>query len=121
MISKNIALARELCEAVDASPDLEAWTLGLSITTFRYVPTGVRPGTPDSDEYLDQLNSEIVTRLQHGGELFLSNAIVRGTYLLRTCWVNFRTTSADIQAIPKIVRRVGAETDAELRPGSGVA
>ena len=40
---------------------------------------------------------------------------VRGTYLLRTCWVNFRTTSDDIQAIPGIVRRVGAELDREFR------
>jgi hypothetical protein len=42
--------------------------------------------------------------------------VVRGTYLLRTCWVNFNTTSEDIQAIPEIVTRLGAEVDAELRP-----
>jgi glutamate/tyrosine decarboxylase-like PLP-dependent enzyme len=121
MISKNIAHARELYEAIADAPDLEPRTLGLSITTFRYVPADIQPGAPETEEYLNQLNSELVTRLQHGGELFLSNAVVRGTYLLRTCWVNFRTTSEDIQAIPGIVRRVGAELHSELRPESATA
>ena len=115
MISRNIALAQELYEAVEASPDLEAWTRGLSITTFRYVPPDMRTGDADDESYLNDLNTELVTRIQKSGKLFLSNAVVRGTYLLRTCWVNFNTTSADIQAIPEIVRRLGAATDSDLR------
>jgi hypothetical protein len=47
--------------------------------------------------------------------VFLSNAVVRGTYLLRACVVNFRTSLGDIRAIPEIVKRVGAEVAAELR------
>jgi aromatic-L-amino-acid/L-tryptophan decarboxylase len=121
MISRNIALAQELHAAVDACPELDAWTRGLSITTFRYVPPDLRTGVVDDESYLNELNTELVTRIQKSGELFLSNAVVRGTYLLRTCWVNFNTTSEDIQAIPEIVTRLGAEVDAELRPKRQVA
>lgn len=116
MISRNIALAQELYEAVDAHPELQAWTHGLSITTFRYAPPELQTGEPDDEAYLNDLNTELVTRIQKGGELFLSNAVVRGAYLLRTCWVNFNTTSADIQAIPAIVARLGAELHRDLRP-----
>jgi glutamate/tyrosine decarboxylase-like PLP-dependent enzyme len=49
-------------------------------------------------------------------EQFLSNAVVRGDYLLRSCIVNFRTSQRDIEAIPGIVTRLGNEADGELRP-----
>ena len=48
--------------------------------------------------------------------MFLSNAVVRGTFLLRACIVNFRTTLADVEAVPGIVVRHGAAVDRELRP-----
>jgi len=35
---------------------------------------------------------------------------------LRACIVNFRTSLADIQALPGIITRLGAELDGELRP-----
>ena len=44
MIGDDIRLARELHRLVAAHPRLEAWTLGLSITTFRYVPEDLAPG-----------------------------------------------------------------------------
>ena len=112
MISDDIALARELHRLADADPELEAWTTSLSITTFRYVPAGVEPGPPATEEYLNELNEKLRTRLEHGGEAFLSNAIVRGTYLLRACIVNFRTDGRDIAAVPEIVKRVGREVAA---------
>jgi glutamate/tyrosine decarboxylase-like PLP-dependent enzyme len=115
MIGRNIALAWELFDLCRATSELEAWTRGLSITTFRYVPTDLEPSDPVAEEHLNALNRALVGRLQRGGELFLSNAVVRGTYLLRTYWVNFRTTGEDTRAIPGIVRRVGAELDREFR------
>jgi hypothetical protein len=35
-------------------------------------------------------------------------------YVLRACIVNFRTTQADIQALPEIVVRLGQKVHAEL-------
>jgi len=67
MIGDDIRLSRALQRAVEAEPRLEAWTQGLSITTFRYVPAGVKPGTPDADAYLDRLNEELLHRLKASG------------------------------------------------------
>jgi hypothetical protein len=62
------------------------------------------------------LNLELLTRLQHSGEAYLSNAVIHGKFALRACIVNFRTTSADIAALAPIVVRMGKELDAALRP-----
>jgi glutamate/tyrosine decarboxylase-like PLP-dependent enzyme len=119
LIGEDIALARALHRAVGARPDLEALTCRLSISTFRYVPPDLRAaaGAGAHGEYLDRLNRAILDRLQRGGEAFVSNAVVNGVYALRACIVNFRTTQADVEALPAIVARVGAAADAELRPG----
>ena len=116
MIGDDIRLARELHRLVGAHPRLEAWTLGLSIATFRYVPEGLSPGTEAVDGYLNTLNEELLHRLKVSGEVFVSNAVVRGTFLLRACVVNFRTTLTHLEALPGIVARHGEEADRALRP-----
>lgn len=116
MISDDIKLARALYNLVDEHPALEAFTQNLSITTFRYVPEDLPKGTSDTETYLNQLNSELLVRLEKGGEVFFSNAVIRGTYLFRVCIVNFRTSMEDIEALPGIVERVGKELDEEIRP-----
>jgi glutamate/tyrosine decarboxylase-like PLP-dependent enzyme len=115
-IGEDIRLARELHRLVAAHPRLEAWTHGLSITTFRYVPEGLAPGTEAAESYLNALNDELLHRLKTGGEAFVSNAVLRGTFLLRACVVNFRTTLAHVEALPAIVARLGDEADRALRP-----
>jgi glutamate/tyrosine decarboxylase-like PLP-dependent enzyme len=98
---------------VEARPDLEALTCRLSISTFRYVPPEMRASAAAHGEYLDRLNRAVLERLQLGGEVFVSNAVVDGRYALRACIVNFRTTQADVEALPAIVARVGAAVHAE--------
>ena len=115
-IAEDILLARALHDLAIADPELEAWTNSLSITTMRYVPTDVDPRAPGAPAYLDRLNEALLDRLQAGGEAYLSNAVVGGTFLLRACVVNFRTTLADIEALATLVVRLGRELDAELRP-----
>ncbi len=122
-ISEDIRLAGELFQQIAKTPELEAFTQSLSITTFRFVPRDLARGGEEVETYLDQLNTELLTRLQNSGEAYLSNAIVRGKFALRACIVNFRTTQADIEALPPLIIRMGEETDSELRPktlrGSG--
>ena len=115
MISDDIRLAQELYRRVAAYPELQAFTHSLSITTLRYVPRDLKPG-PENESYLNQLNTELLTRLQNSGEAYLSNAVIGGKFVLRACIVNFRTTLADIEALPGIVTRIGAEVDAAIRP-----
>jgi hypothetical protein len=73
---------------------------------------------PDVDDtYLNALNEALLERIQSSGEAFVSNAVIRGMYVLRACIVNFRTAEADVDALPEIVVRLGRETDASLRSG----
>jgi aromatic-L-amino-acid/L-tryptophan decarboxylase len=118
MISEDIRLSRALAEVVRRTPELQCMTQALSITTFRFVPAGLRTGLGDPviEDYLDTLNRELLDRLQRGGEMFVSNAVVDGRYVLRACFVNFHTTIRDVEAVPAIVIRVGQAVDMHLRP-----
>jgi len=115
MIQDDIHLAEELYSLAAEHAELEAASQSLSITTFRYVPRDLRTSSSQASAYLNQLNMELLNRLQTGGEVFLSNAIVNDRFLLRACVVNFRTCRADIHAIPEIVTRIGRTVDNDLR------
>jgi glutamate/tyrosine decarboxylase-like PLP-dependent enzyme len=118
MITDDIRLSRALADAVRATPELQWLTQDLSITTFRFVPIDLRNrlGNDETERHLDALNRELLDRLQRGGEIFVSNAIVNGRYALRACIVNFRTGREDIEAVPDVVVRVGREVDRQRRP-----
>ena len=102
MIKEDIDLAKMLFDLSKNHKELEAVSHSLSITTFRYVPEGNH-----SEEYLNKLNEELVNNLQAGGELFLSNAVIKGKYCLRACIVNFRTSKKDIEEMIEIIVREG--------------
>lgn len=109
MIGDDVALTRRLHAAVQAHPELQAFTASLSICTFRYVPADLDADDPDTAEYLNTLNRELLDRLQKGGEVFVSNAVLRDCYVLRACIVNFNTGAADVDALPGIVVRTGMD------------
>jgi glutamate/tyrosine decarboxylase-like PLP-dependent enzyme len=112
MIADDIALSRLLYREVEKQAELEVFTQGLSITTFRYVPRGLDRSEPQLADYLNQLNEKLLNRIQTSGEAFLSNAVIGGKFVLRACIVNFRTERADIEALPEIVVRLGREIEA---------
>ena len=120
MIGDDIRLSREMAKAVSASDELQLVTQDLSITTFRYVPRDLRASLGDAavETHLNALNQNVLDRVQRGGEAFVSNAVVNGAYLLRACIVNFHTDQEDIDALIRIVLRVGREVDAEIRSAS---
>jgi aromatic-L-amino-acid/L-tryptophan decarboxylase len=115
MISDDMRLSRTMYERVAKHSELEAMTQGLSITTFRYVPPDLNRADGNVAEYLNELNQELLTRLQQGGEAYLSNAVIGGKYALRACIVNFRTTVEDVEALPGLVVRIGKQVDGEKR------
>jgi len=116
MIADDIRLSRAMFERIPEHPELEALTQGLSICTFRFAPMDLKNGSDGCAAYLDQLNRELLTNLQQGGEAYLSNAIVHGKFALRACIVNFRTSLEDVEALLPIVVRIGKQLDAEMRP-----
>lgn len=113
LVREDIALAGAMHRAVAAHPDLEPLTCHLSISTFRYVPPELRDDPEGNAERIDQVNRELLDRLQRGGEVFISNAIVDGRFALRACIVNFRTTLADVEALPGIVVGAGETVSGE--------
>jgi glutamate/tyrosine decarboxylase-like PLP-dependent enzyme len=110
MINKNIQLSKLLFELAEKHPQLEAVTQHLSITTFRYVPLS---GAEDA-AYLDRLNEALLNKLQQGGKVFLSNAVIHKKYCLRACIVNFRTLKKDIEDIIGIVVSEGERISSYL-------
>ncbi len=115
MIGDDIALARGLYDRLLSDARFEVFTHSLSITTFRYVPASLRAavGTPEGEAALNELNRALQARLELSGDLFVSNAVIGETYVLRACVVNFRTSWRDIAEIPDIVARHGEAVKAE--------
>ena len=111
MIGDDIRLAKHLHSLASAHPELEALSSGLSITTFRYVPPELRRlvGSAGTEEYLKNLNQDILSQIERGGEVFLSNAVVDGKFALRACIVNFRTSIEDVEALPALIARIGRQ------------
>jgi len=105
MIQDDIKLSKHLFDMANAHSELQAVSHHLSIVTFRYIPDDYF--NIDPVPYLNKLNEEIVNRIQAGGEVFLSNAIVDNKYCLRACIVNFRTQLKDIETLVEVVTRTG--------------
>jgi len=109
MIGEDMRLSRVLFDLVAAHPELEAVTQGLSITTFRYVPPGTRRDDPAVNDVLNAMNSRILDLLQQSGRAYVSNAMVDGRFLLRSCIVNFRTSEPDLRELVDAVVEIGRD------------
>ena len=108
-ISEDNALATYLAEQVEAADDFELLAKPeLSICCFRYVTPALR-----EQDKLDELNTEILTRIQRGGGAYVSSATVNGKFALRACITNFRTTRADIDQTLDIIRAAARAIGAE--------
>lgn len=116
MIEDDIALARYLFELASDHPELEAITQHLSITTLRYVPRELWAtlGSERTEAYLNQLNQRLLEAIESSGEAFISNAVIGGKYALRFCIVNFRASTGDIEAMPRLVVQLGRQIHTEL-------
>jgi len=105
-IAHDVELARYLDERVREHPDLESMCpVTLSIACFRYAPAGI------DDAALDALNERLMIEIRRDGRTCPSNAVLRGRYGLRACFVNHRT-EADV---------VDDLVDAAVVLGSGLA
>ncbi|WP_322936599.1 pyridoxal phosphate-dependent decarboxylase family protein [Nocardioides bizhenqiangii] len=108
-IADNMRQARRLAALVDAEPTLERLAeVPLSAVCFRWV--GGDPAT------LDVVNAAMLDRINRRGRVYLSNATVRGHFVLRACITNHRTTDADIVAVIGEVLRAAPPTG--TRPSS---
>lgn len=72
-------------------------------------------GTRESEAYLNRLNESLLGAIEQSGEAFLSQAIVGSKFLLRSCVVNYRTSEADMRALPEFIASLGRDIDAAMQ------
>lgn len=105
MIRQNVEQARYLTALVEASPDLEMMApTALNIVNFRYRGRGTH-----DDETLNQVNREILMRIQESGLAVPSNSILQGRFAIRVANTNHRSRRDDFDLLVGAVRRFGTE------------
>ena len=67
---------------------------------FRHAPAGVT---------MDAHNQRLADAIQADGRIYLASALIDGEVWLRPCFVNFRTTEDDVEAILDVARELGAD------------
>jgi glutamate/tyrosine decarboxylase-like PLP-dependent enzyme len=102
-IREDLRNAHHLAELIARHDELERLApVPLSAVCFRYVANLDAAG-------LDAANRAILQRIVRRGKVFLSNASINGSFALRACFVNHRTTPADVEQIVDEVLAVGAQ------------
>jgi glutamate/tyrosine decarboxylase-like PLP-dependent enzyme len=111
LVARHVALAEALGRRIDEASDLERLApVVLSIVAFRYVP----PGWSSDDSRLDELNKQLMERVQAAGSAFLTNTVIDGRFALRACVLHYDTDTADLEALVETVRDAGAACAREL-------
>jgi len=94
-IREDLELAQILARSIESDDQLELLApVPLSAVCFRF-----RGNERHSNLDLNELNVAILKRILSRGRVYLSNATIRGTFALRACIVNHRTTEADVHEI----------------------
>jgi glutamate/tyrosine decarboxylase-like PLP-dependent enzyme len=108
MICQNNRQAAYLAELVEQHPNLELVApLSMSITCFRMIQ-------PEWEEKaLQELNKEILLRLQEEGIASPSSTILNGKYTLRVANTNQRTRMEDMELLVREVLRIGMQKIAQ--------
>lgn len=102
LIDQDLAHARYLTGRIEAAPGLElCFPTSINIVCFRYNP-GDLP-----EKALENLNTEIMVRMQEAGVAAVSDTAVRGRHCLRAALNNHRTTRADLDTLVNEVTRQG--------------
>ena len=102
VIAQNVAQARLLAERIDAEPRLERLAPApLNVVCFRYVEPGL------DEAALEDLNREILLRLQEDGIAIPSSTRRDGRFALRVAITNHRTKRSDIEALVAAVLDLG--------------
>lgn len=110
MVEQNIAQARYLGDLVARDDRLELLApVALNVVCFRYR----RPGMADAE--LDQVNTEILIRLQEDGIAAPSGTRVGGRFAIRVANVNHRSRRGDFELLAREVARLGEETAVSAR------
>jgi aromatic-L-amino-acid decarboxylase len=100
-IARDLAHARRLADAIKKESNLELLApVELSAVCFRHTGNGRR-----LEGELNHFNQSLLKRVVERGRVYLSNASLRGKFVLRACIVNHRTTDSDVDSvIPEVLQ-----------------
>jgi glutamate/tyrosine decarboxylase-like PLP-dependent enzyme len=102
LLPHNARHARHVQALRDAAPDLELLApVPLNVVCFRYAPAGV------PDHQLDDLNREILTRVQESGLAVPSHTVLQGRFAIRVSITNHRTRRDDLDLLVQAVHDHG--------------
>jgi aromatic-L-amino-acid decarboxylase len=104
-ISKRIrshnSYARHLAERIQSSPSLELMApVTLSVCCFRYVPPELQGRNDEKTlEDLNHLNNMLLMEIRARGRCIPSATTLKGAFVIRSCYINPRTTIAEVDAL----------------------
>jgi aromatic-L-amino-acid/L-tryptophan decarboxylase len=106
VIRHTCSLARYLENRIAATPQLELMApVELNVVCFRYRCGGSANSVPE--ELLDQINRQIVMRLQEGGAVAPSSTLIGKRLVIRAAMVNHRTTQVEMDTLVEAVLAAG--------------
>src|SRR6185437_13885290 len=94
-IRLNLDQAQRLAAAVESRAELElVGPVELSAVCFRHLVSNRA-----SEDQRNQFNLELLKKIVSRGNIYLSNAELKGKFCLRACIVNHLATDADVDGI----------------------
>ena len=103
-IEDNITVMKYLASLIETARDFELMASpGLSVVCFRYRPAGDEV----SEQSLDTLNRELLSRTETDARIFVAGTVVRGRFAVRACCVNHRTKACHVEHLLEVLRELG--------------
>jgi glutamate/tyrosine decarboxylase-like PLP-dependent enzyme len=109
LVAQNVRQAQYLGDLVDASQDFtRVAPVSLNIVAFRHE-------AEDLDvEAVEQINREVLMRLQERGIAVVSSTLLESQFTLRACICNHRTRFDDLELLMREAERIVAEVREEM-------
>jgi aromatic-L-amino-acid decarboxylase len=112
MIRKHVALARDLADQIEKSPEFDLMApVSFGLVCFRYRPPELGPGEPA----VDDLNRELLRRVNATRRVHLTHTELGGRYVIRMAIGQRQTERAHVAEAWRFITE--AAKDPSLRPG----
>jgi glutamate/tyrosine decarboxylase-like PLP-dependent enzyme len=86
----------------------------LSIVCFRYVPVGFNARSAADEQHLNKLNLRLIDAVRATERAFLSSTKLGGRVAIRFCFINWRTTTADVEEVVELLQTLGERVAREM-------
>ena len=112
LVRGHVALAQELAERIRESPDFELMApVPFGLVCFRYHPSGVSDASA-----LDQLNRELLSRVNASGRVHLTHTELDGKFVIRMVIGQRLTGRRHMDEAWALIHRAGQELQPQMKP-----